>query len=115
MEQNLTISLTSPLEKVGSAFRKFNSFEEFSALRGEKFSFQAVIESKELMFCDAKLSVISDIPYKLYIVRDVPVELAAHVNRSDDGYLSKKSGLYPDLLEPFGEKTRIKLCRKSRE
>lgn len=112
MEQNLTISLTSPLEKVGSAFRKFKSFEEFSALRGEKFSFQAVIESRETMFCDAKLSVESDIPYKLYIVRDVPVELAAHANRSDDGYLSKKSGLYPDLLEPFGEKTRIKLLPK---
>ncbi len=109
MEQNLTISLTSPLEKVGTNFRKFKSFEKFGALRGEKFSFQAVIESREPMFCDATLSVSSDVPYKLYIVREVPVELAAHVNRSDDGYLSKKSGLYPDLLEPMTEKTRIKL------
>ena len=107
--ENLTISLTSPLEKIGSKFREYKEFNSFSALRNEKISFQAVVQTSESMFCDAEIEIVSDIPYKLYVVRDVPVELAAHLNRSDSGYLSKEAGLYPDLLEPMTEKMRIKL------
>ncbi|MDO4459275.1 MAG: DUF4091 domain-containing protein [Clostridia bacterium] len=109
MTELLTLHTTSALEKIFPNTENIPEFSSFSVLKGEKFSFQIVLKYTGEMFTELKINTETDLPYNLYVVRDVPVELAAHLNRSDDRYISKNPGLYPDLLEPVTDKTKLRL------
>ncbi len=104
----MEILVLSSLEKVFSD-EKSNApeFKSFSMLKNEKASFQ-------IAFCSEKdTSVSFEFSGKLaskisaYIVKEVPVGLACYEN-SDDFYLRKASGDYPDCLVPVNGETKIK-------
>lgn len=76
----------------------------FSGLKGETVSFQALIRLPEgAPRGRISAEVISPaLPqFRLRRVLSVPVRLAALADRSDDYYLRKTPGLYPDLLLPY--------------
>lgn len=82
-----------------------------SMLRGERFSFQLGLQYAEA--CPAKTvahlyveSGISD-DISLQRIDYVPVRLPVNFGVDDGNYLRTAPGLYPDLLRPMTEKTRI--------
>ena len=82
-----------------------------SMLRGERFSFQLGLQYAEA--CPAKTvahlyveSSISD-DISLQRIDYVPVRLPVNFGVDDGNYLRTAPGLYPDLLRPMTEKTRI--------
>ncbi len=90
----------SSLEKVFADEKPvFDEFKSFSMLRNEKSSFQIAFSCEK----KSKLSVIlngSISKYaKVFLVKDVPVGSAC-LPDSDDFYLRKTSGDYPDYLVP---------------
>ena len=110
LKEKIHISLTSSLSKIfgNTAENDIQLFEKFSALRGEKFSFQAVMNYRGDYPCSCEVKADSDIGgIKLYIVRDVPVGLAAYEGRCDDRYIGIESGLYPDMLEEYPGEVRL--------
>ncbi|MCR4576610.1 MAG: DUF4091 domain-containing protein [Clostridiales bacterium] len=72
-------------------------------LIGEEVSLQAAFRARDEGFARAYAEIELESPVKEYIrmyrVRYVPVTFACPPD-ADDDYLSKKPGLYPDLLEP---------------
>lgn len=46
---------------------------------------------------------------KVYKVQHIPSDLPCHPELNDDNYLRKTPGLYPDLLQPISEDTRLPL------
>lgn len=91
-------------------------YTKASMLLGERFSFQLCWQYAE---CDVnemrtigylKLeSPVSDW-VSLQRVDHVPVRMTVNPGSGDDNYLRKEPGVYPDLLRPMNEKTRISVC-----
>lgn len=101
----LRVKLLTSLSKVFSD-EEPDGFEKksYSVLKNEILHFQTAIFSD----CDTNLNVNFDsgLNSKVYLVKEVPVGLAAYED-SDDYYLRKTPGLYPDLLVPFEQGTGI--------
>lgn len=98
---------TSSLEKVflGDSRNK-PEFNSFSALCGERFSYQIMYMSEGV--CgkfDAELTL--DSPMKEFIsfykVGHVPSQFPYNKNNFDDDYITKRPGLFPDVLFPVSE------------
>ena len=101
------IKTVSSLEKVfPDSFDKLKSRNAFSMLKNERLNFQIVILSdidRELnIYCE------SDIPdlVKFYKVESVPVKRCCY-DDSDDYYIRKEPGLFPDLLIPIGGRISV--------
>ena len=93
----------SSLEKVfADEDRPFKEQTSGSALRGEKYHFQLAVRTDEPL-PESRMRVEIESPIKehigCYVVKSIPVMLAAGPS-SDDDFLRKSPGLYPDLLEP---------------
>ena len=112
--EKVIIKNVSALEKHFSsdpveAVREYN---RASALRGERFSYQVAYTCREVNG-DGKgvFHVTVESPIKEYVsisrVDDVPVRMPMYKVEADDYYMSRKPGLYPDLLVPISEKDRI--------
>lgn len=93
----------SSLEKVFSdEDRPFKLQNSGSALLGESYHMQMAIRTHEALDESRfRIEIKSELEEYIstYIVRSVPVMLAA-TPESDDDFLRKTPGLYPDLLEP---------------
>jgi len=97
----------SSLEKVFSD--EAPSAEPFCGctyLRGEELSFQVAFRSS----VDTEL--LPDVQSKnarveIFLVEEIPSELPCYPN-SDDFFLRKAPGLYPDLLRPIAEPIKVK-------
>lgn len=104
LAQNNSISATivSSLEKIfpENKIEDFTHLLEFSMLRNEKKSFQIIFSAHK----NEKITFISNSKLSNYLsfnyVKLIPCKLAAP-KPSDDYYISKKGGLYPDLLQPI--------------
>lgn len=108
--------LTSSLEK-GFVDQKPSDFSPFSSaimLKNQHLSFQLMLRvPAEEKGCRVSLTLDgSAAPYaKWYNVRQVPVLFPAYGPEStDENYLRKTPGLYPDLLEPPHYRGRIQLA-----
>ncbi len=80
-----------------------------SALRGETVSFQAAYTGNISLKTAAEVSVVSPIKEYIHVrsVETVPVGVACGAD-TDDNYLKKTSGLYPDVLRELRDsKTEI--------
>ena len=104
----LKMKLVSSLKKV---FLQHEPCEEtlyIEGFRNEVMSFQVAYTLQDTTATRMYASLEVDSPIREYIhVRQVdhmPVRYAAPVD-SDDNYLSKEPGLYPDLLREMGEHT----------
>ncbi len=97
----------SSLEKVFSDEKpNFDEFKSFSMMKNEKSSFQIAFFSEN----DTAISVslngsLSDYT-AIYLVKDVPVGSAC-LPDSDDFYLRKTSGDYPDYLLPVEGEVKV--------
>lgn len=108
---SLTVKQISSLEKV--FLRSDMDFKEIysaSCLKGEKFSYQLAVkpeDNPEKCYWDVSVDVESPLKefMRIYTVENVPVTLPCYEDHvrfgSDDDYLSKEPGLYPDLLKPY--------------
>ena len=109
---NLKTKLVSSLEKTFTvAGVKEEGTNKASALKGEIYSFQLACflednsaERRSHFTIEIESELKDYIDY--YIVKEIPVRLPAF-QVSDDYYISKEAGLYPDVLEkaPWKEVT----------
>lgn len=96
------IKIISSLEKVftESSIENLAELKHFSMLKNEKKSFQAAFKTTKAervtINIDSPIAEFSNIS----VVKSVPCDLATMKN-SDDFYIKKEAGLYPDLLCPI--------------
>ena len=95
----------SSLERVmlTDDFDSFETVKTLNAARGERTSFQVVIKNAKLgSMSELKMSVRSKLLGSISTARvgHVPSEMPAYLERSDDDYITKKPGLFPDVLYP---------------
>ncbi len=106
---NLTaIKLISSLEKIYDTDKlPSKELQSFSMLRNEKKSFQVAVESS--VEVESELRIKSDFSKVLaYSVENVKSDLPMWKKDTDDYYRFSKSGYYPDLLLPVGDKVKLK-------
>lgn len=98
----------SSLEKIflddGRNKPEFNSF---SALGGERFSYQIMYMYESACKTDVAISLESPIKelVSFYKVGHVPSQLPCRIGDYDDDYITTKPGLFPDVLFPASEGT----------
>lgn len=97
----------SALEKVFlDDDRNKHEFNSFSALCGERFSYQIMYKSEEHWSkFNAKLTLESPIKelVSFYKVGNVPSQYPCNDIANDDDYITKRPGLFPDVLFPIEE------------
>lgn len=110
----MRVKLLSSLEKCfldESIFDKADAPEGCSMLKNEKFSFQICYDMEETVMNHqwVQMKIVSPLKeyFHLYRVRQIPSSLPVFRDKTDDYYLRKTPGLYPDLLEPYGEMGRL--------
>lgn len=100
--------ILSSLEKVFSDEKPdAPELNSFSMLKNERSSFQAAYRAEKDTCVSFEIKGELALKTKTYLVKDVPVGNACF-DDSDDFYLRKSSGDYPDVLVPLSEKTEIK-------
>lgn len=79
----------------------------FVFLKNEIFSLQICFDREETVMNHLWVNLEIETPLKeflkIYRVRHIPSSLPVFRDRSDDYYIRKTPGLYPDLLEPWAE------------
>lgn len=104
----LKIKVFSSLPKIFSDEEpNFPEYSGFSLLKNERFNFQIAVCSD----CDENVSVsvcneFSDM-FNIYSVKNVPVGMACYES-SDDYFIKRTSGDYPDLLMPLEKSIPVK-------
>ncbi len=110
------VAIISSLEKVlpNDNFDKFQHVNRLKGLRGERVAFQIVIgyELQEGVpawrkYAVYKLESDFEDSINLFFEKNVPVLTAAYRNESDDDYISKEAGMYPDALIPLKENEKF--------
>lgn len=105
----------SSLEKVmlTDRYDSFNEIKELKAAKGERVSFQVIIDNPVIEAKHRRSTISLSMRSKLskYIslstVGYVPSETPAYLERSDDDYITKIPGLFPDVLYPLKDKSKI--------
>jgi len=109
----------SSLEKIliRDTFESKAEIKTLKAARGERVSFQLMVfkpidpvRQNGVSLKIANRSKLSKY-ISMYRVAHVPSELPAYLERSDDDYISKEPGFYPDVLFPVKDKNLIKADR----
>ena len=85
-----------------------------SMLKNERYSFQICYDEEVtgMIGCTQQtLRLIIESPLKdcikAYKVQNIPSTFPCYINEYDDNYLRTTPGLYPDLLEPITEQSRL--------
>ncbi len=78
-------------------------FNSFSALQGEKFSYQIMYRDDTHNPMAAQVTVESTLKehIALHIVGNVPAEVPRDLTKIDDDYITTKADLFPDVLYPL--------------
>ena len=104
----------SSLEKhfASDCFDGIKEFNRASALKGERFTYQAVYVCSDMRGDVKKTRFVRvDSPLSDHItvskVEAVPVRMPMYKIDGDDYYMSREPGLYPDLLVPVNEKSPL--------
>ncbi len=105
----ITIKAVSALEKIllHTNYNSLTPLKRLKAAKGERVSFQLALknvraDSRRKIDTHFKLTGGLAKYAKMFRVGHVPVHLAAFEG-TDDNYISKAPGLYPDVLFPIGE------------
>lgn len=75
------------------------NFSSFSMLKNERSSFQLAVCSSEDTELSINITGWNSEKVSMFIVREIPSDLPAY-DDSDDYFIKKTPGMYPDLLEP---------------
>lgn len=99
----------SSLEKVRSLLDVKNEVKNVSLLGGERFSYELIVESQQMVCCEVQIQW----PYasKIYVQRDVVMDLPKNAWVQDEDYLTETPGLMPDLLVPMEEQGNRQFLR----
>ena len=105
--------IISSLEKcfLDETVRQKQSLEHFSMLKNERYSFQVcydceeIVNSKQIVYFHVESPLAQHI--SIYKVKQIPSAMPVYRQAHDENYLRTQPGLYPDLLEPMGEKDRL--------
>lgn len=82
-----------------------------SMLKNERFSFQVcydceeIIDAKQIVYFSVE-STLAD-AVRIYKVKYIPSMMPVYRQHYDAHYLRTQPGLFPDLLEPMGERDRL--------
>ena len=102
---NIKLKQISSLEKVflTDCSEDKQEFNYITALKGERISYQIMYTSLTDRKIDVAVNVSSPIKemVSLRLVGNVPSELPAYPETSDDDYITKEPGLFPDALYPL--------------
>ena len=114
----MKLKIISSLEKcfLNESAEQKPELEKASCLKNELFHFQVCYQASNNNGSGyAYLSIESEIADYINVQRiePVPVQLAARPC-SDDGFISKNSGLYPDVLQPLEENKRFAVATNLR-
>lgn len=104
--KKMFLKQVSALEKVFlDDDRNKAEFNSFSALCGERFSYQIMYMSEEFEKFDAEVTLKSPIKefVSFYKVGNVPSQFPAMPWAKDDDYITHRPGLFPDVLFPSKE------------
>lgn len=106
----MKIKLLSSLEKcfLDESIENKNEYKSASCLKNELFHFLVAYQNDNGRNF-ANLSVVSEISDRITVSRIevVPVQMAAQDGFTDDYFLRKSPGLYPDILQPLEENRRL--------
>ncbi len=110
-----TIKISS-LEKIFlDSDDNFYEVSEGTALKGEKYSYQIALKltDYETSFSDITVEIESQLKeyINIYTVENIPAELTYYhemFGGSDDDYIKKAPGMYPDLLMPLDKVIKVK-------
>lgn len=99
-----SIKAVSSLEKIfiDSEVSSLTELKHFSMLKNEKKSFQIALNITDSEFINIDIASSLNGFLNISVVKNVPSDLAAP-KRTDDFYIKKVPGLYPDLLLPVSE------------
>ncbi len=114
----LNLKAISSLEKVflGDKMDQFAQLEKITAAAGERIGFQVVIETLQALEkhryapIEIKIESVFSATTVVDEVGYIPSELPAYLERCDDDYITKTSGVFPDVLYPVKNgvtKTRV--------
>lgn len=114
----MNIKIISSLEKcfLNESVAQKQEYTKGSCLKNELFHFEICYQASDKNSTGyAYLSVESKIADYVRVCRiePVPVQLAARP-WSDDGFISKQPGLYPDVLQPLEENKRLAVASNLR-
>lgn len=114
----LYIKKISSLEKIRSFENDYKvAPDNIKLLGGEHYAYQLVVTTADI---SAKVNVSIDSDIKEYIniysVSDVPMDRVTHDSPTDDNYITKNTGLMPDLLIPINKTNdTLVIARNSQE
>ncbi|MDR1464179.1 MAG: DUF4091 domain-containing protein [Oscillospiraceae bacterium] len=91
------IRCCSSLEKIFSDQAPAGGFAGGSCLLGEWFSFQVAVQTGQDALLRAEIDGLEGAALEAFWVEEIPVQLPCYED-SDDDYLRKTPGRYPDLL-----------------
>lgn len=103
----MKLKTVSSLEKIflDQKIDECKETSKISALRGERVSFQVAFTANDDVgrceMCTVSLSGDLAPCAKVRKVKNVPVEYPVYKLQTDDNYISKAPGLYPDMLMPM--------------
>ena len=104
MAKDLSLYTVSSLEKIMTKDDIKRTFNSALVVPGEHFSYQIVMSADEGVDNQQVYKLSVDSPFcdavKLYYVRHVVADLPRRID-ADDDYVSSKSCLIPDVLEPL--------------
>lgn len=114
----ITTKQISSLEKVFlNSDGNFKEISRASALKGEKYSYQITATKDSTGWATLDLKYYTESPLseyiKIYKVENIPGELTHYKKEfggSDDYYLTKAPGLFPDLLSEGSNVLKLKEC-----
>ncbi len=98
-QKKLTMRIVSSMAKVFADGITEACSPQWTALGGEHFSFQAAYYFTGELSTYAKVQIESELPCTVRQVKLVPVACPCRTGRSDENFIKKTPGMYPDLLQ----------------
>lgn len=99
VEKKVTVQIVSSLAKVFADEITGSYMTKLTALGGERVSFQLALRLEARLSQYARVELEGSLPMTFREVKFVPVAYPCRSWQSDEDYIRKTAGLYPDLLE----------------
>ena len=111
----MLVKTISSMEKVMPDFEPIELEQGNVMLANERFHFQIAMQNTSQAMLKLLKVNITGLPEEYITLRTVELVPAGYVIPSvDDYYISTKTGVFPDLLKPFGKKGLVLPCKQWR-
>ena len=111
----MLLKTVSSMEKVIPEVEPIEFEQGNSMLSNERFHFQIAMQNDSDIIAKLLQIKITGLPEEYITIRMAELVPAGYVYPTvDDYYISTKTGMFPDLLKPFGKKGLVLTCRQWR-